>query len=159
MKKTYSLKTLLGTAVLGLSLIAGAAYAAGDVGTKDEATAMVKKAVAHIKANGAEKAYADFSSPTGGFVDRDLYVVVYDTNGKCLAHGSNAKLIGKDLADAQDADGKYYVKERVELAKTKSSFWQEYKFSNPTTKKISPKETYCEHPAGSAEIICVGVYK
>jgi signal transduction histidine kinase len=79
---------------------------AADVGTKDEATAMVKKAVALIKANGAEKAYAEFSNPKGPFVDRDLYVVVYDMTGKCLAHGANAKMIGRDLIDNKDVDGR-----------------------------------------------------
>ena len=68
----------------------GTAFAA-DAGTKDEAVAMVKKAVDFIKANGADKAYAEFSNPKGQFVDRDLYITIYDMNGKCLAHGANAK--------------------------------------------------------------------
>ena len=47
-----------------------------------EATAMVEKAIAHIKKVGREKALADFDNPKGGFTDRDLYVVVYDLKGK-----------------------------------------------------------------------------
>jgi ATP-dependent Clp protease ATP-binding subunit ClpX len=43
---------------------------------------------------------------------------VYDTGGKCLAHGQNEKQVGKDLIDLADADGKEFVKERVELAKS-----------------------------------------
>ena len=121
-------------------LAAGAAFA-GDRGTKPEAIAMVKKAIAYITANGAAKAYADITAKDAAFHDRDLYVVVYDAAGKCLAHGNNAKLAGKDLIDAQDADGVYYVKDRVALLKTKSSFWQDYKFSDPITKKIEPKST------------------
>jgi cytochrome c len=91
------------------------------------------------------------------FVDRDLYITVYDLTGKCVAHGANAKLIGKDLSDSQDVDGKYFVKERVELAKAKQSFWQEYKFTNPVTKKIEPKEMYCERLDDVA--VCGGIYK
>lgn len=130
---------------------------AGDRGTKEEAQAMVKKAGEYIKANGAEKAYAEFSKPDGQFHDRDLYVVVYDLTGKCVAHGSNPKLVGKDMIDMQDSDGKYYIKERVELAKTKTDFWQDYKFSDPISKKISPKQTYCEHVGDTA--VCTGIYK
>jgi len=148
-----------------LSRIAGALCAlllvgpalAGDKAGKPEAEAMVKKAVAFLKANGAEKAYGEFDNKEGQFIDRDLYIVVYDLSGKCLAHGANAKLIGKDLSDSQDIDGKYFVKERAELAKTKQSFWQDYKFANPVTKKIEPKEMYCERVDDVA--VCGGVYK
>lgn len=130
---------------------------AGDHATKPEAIAMVKKAVAYIGANGAAKAYADFTDKASAFHDRDLYVIVYDSTGKCLAHGNNAKLVGKELLDAQDADGVYYVKDRVAQMKTKSSFWQDYKFTDPVTKKIEPKSTYCEKLNDTA--VCVGIYK
>ncbi|NHZ48688.1 cache domain-containing protein [Nitratidesulfovibrio liaohensis] len=113
-------------------------------GSKDEAVAMVKKAVAYLKANGRDKALAEISNTQGMFVDRDLYVVVYDMQGNCLAHGANAKQVGKNLMELRDPDGKYFVKERVELGKTKASFWQDYKFSNPQTKLIEPKSMYME---------------
>jgi signal transduction histidine kinase len=137
-------------------LAAGAAFA-GDRGTKPEAVAMVKKAVAYIAANGAAKAYADITAKDAAFHDRDLYVTIYDSAGKCLAHGGNAKLAGKDLIDTQDADGVYFIKDRVALLKSKTSFWQDYKFSDPLTKKIEPKSTYCEKLNDTA--VCVGIYK
>ncbi len=143
--------------VTGWVLVLGMNTAlAADVGTKDEATAMVKKAVALIKANGAEKAYAEFSNPKGPFVDRDLYVVVYDMTGKCLAHGANAKMIGRDLIDNKDVDGKEFVKERVEMMKKQASGWQEYKFRNPTTNQIEPKAMYIERL--NDVIVGCGVY-
>jgi signal transduction histidine kinase len=125
--------------------------------TKDEAVAMVKKAVALIKQDGADKAYPQFDNKSGPFVDRDLYVVVYGLDGKVLAHGANAKLIGKDMIDAQDVDGKYFVKERTELARKEASFWQDYKFVNPATKKVQPKQMYCERLGETA--VCAGVYR
>ncbi len=142
------------TAVLvGLSASAWGAEQA----TKDEAVAMVKKAVAVVKSDGAEKAYAAFVDKGGKFVDRDLYVVVYGLNGVVLAHGANAKLIGKDLSDAQDVDGKYYVKERVALANKQADFWQDYKFVNPVSKKVEPKQMYCQRLNETA--VCAGIYK
>ncbi len=125
--------------------------------TAPEAEAMVTEAVAFIKSNGATKAYPEFGNHDGGFVDRDLYIIVYGLDGKCLAHGANPKLIGKDLIDVQDVDGKFYVKERVELAKTKTAFWQDYKFTNPVTKKIEPKQTYCQRLDDT--VVCAGIYK
>ena len=143
--------------VTGWVLVLGLNTAlAADVGTKDEATAMVKKAIGFIKTNGADKAYAEISNPKGQFVDRDLYVVVYDMTGKCLAHGANAKMIGRDLIDNKDVDGKEFVKERVEMMKKQASGWQDYKFRNPTTNQIEPKAMYIERL--NDVIVGCGVY-
>lgn len=125
--------------------------------TKDECVALVKKAIEYVKKEGVEKAYAAFDKKGGEFTDRDLYIYVQDMSGRTLAHGANVKLIGKDMHDAQDVDGKYYVRERLALASKQSSFWQDYKFSNPMTKKIEFKEAYCERLAET--LVCSGVYK
>ena len=124
---------------------------------KDDAVAMVKKATAFIKEQGPDKAYPEISNKAGKFIDRDLYVVVYQLDGKVLAHGSNEKFVGKDMIDAQDVDGKLYVKERVELAGKQPSFWQDYKFVNPVSKKVEPKQMYCEKLDNTA--VCAGIYK
>jgi signal transduction histidine kinase len=144
--------------VTGWVLVLGLNTAlAAEVGTKDEATAMAKKAIGFLKTNGADKAYAEISNPKGQFVDRDLYVVVYDMNGKCLAHGANAKMIGRDLIDNKDVDGKEFMKERVEMMKKQASGWQDYKFRNPTTNQIEPKAMYIERV--NDVIVGCGIYK
>jgi hypothetical protein len=73
-----------GLAIAAVAALSFCAFAADPV-TKDEAVAMVKKAVTAIKAEGAEKAYAEITNPTGPFVDRDLYIVVYGLDGMVLA--------------------------------------------------------------------------
>lgn len=143
--------------VLAATLVFVGAAAAADGAGKDDAVAMVKKAVTFIKQQGPEKAYPAFTGKDAQFIDRDLYVVVYQLDGTVLAHGSNAKFVGKDLSDAQDVDGKLYVKERVELAAKQPSFWQDYKFVNPVTKKVEPKQMYCEKIENTA--VCAGIYK
>ncbi len=52
---------------------------------------------------------------------------------------------------------KEFVKERMALAKTKGTFWQDYKFTDPTTKKIAPKSMYCERLDDA--VVCGGIYK
>src|SRR5258708_24547083 len=89
---------------LSLGRPAAAQKADGKKGTAPEPTAMVDKAVAHIKKAGREKAFADFSNKSGPFVDRDLYVVLYDMKGKVLPHGANHKMIGKHAMDLRDND-------------------------------------------------------
>ena len=120
----------------------GTVHAADKPGTRKEAQQMVKTAIDYIKANGREKGFAAITNKK--FSDRDLYVVVYDFNGKCLAHGFNPAMVGQDLIGMKDSDGTPFVKERVEMAKKKSSFWLDYKYTNPTTRKIEPKSMYCE---------------
>ncbi|WP_322516208.1 cache domain-containing protein [Rhodopseudomonas palustris] len=148
-------KKLLLAVAAAATAIAIVPAAAG--ASKDEAITMVKKAVAAIKTDGADKTYPLISDKAGPFVKDDLYVVVYQLDGKVLAHGANAKFIGKDMIEAQDVDGKLYVKERVELAGKQPSFWQDYKFVNPVSKKVEPKEMYCERVDNTA--VCAGVYK
>jgi len=139
-----------------LACFSGSVFAA-EFGTKTEAEALVKKAVAFIKEHGKDKAFAEFSNPKGKFIDKDLYIFVYDMNGKCLAHGANQKMIGKDLAEMKDPDGKFYVKERIEIAKTKGKGWQDYKFTNPVSKKIEHKTAYIEKTDNF--IVGSGIYK
>lgn len=150
------MKQLKVVAALALLAAVGTPAWAGEFATKDDATAMVAKAVAFVQAQGPEKAYAEFTNKSAAFVDRDLYVVVYGMDGKVLAHGANAKLVGKDMMDATDVDGKPYVKERLALAAKKADFWQDYKFVNPVTKKIEPKQMFC-HPLPDTAV-CAGIY-
>lgn len=133
------------------------AFAKADFASKDEAVALVKKGVAYIKGNGREKGYAEISNKKGQFVDRDLYLVVYGLDGTVFAHGANQKQIGHNLIELKDIDGKLFVKERVELAQKQPSFWQEYKFTDPLTRKIEPKEMYCERL--DDVVVCGGVYR
>ena len=137
----------------------GFAQDKGKQGTAAEATAMVEKAIAHIKKAGRDKAFADFNNKSGPFTDRDLYVVVYDMKGKVLAHGANEKMIGKDLIDLRDSDGKYFVKERVDMMSKgpTAKGWQDYKFMNPVSKAIEPKSMYLRRYEDL--IVGCGIYK
>jgi cytochrome c len=155
MKRTTSILRLAGYALLASMPILNAH--AQTKATPEEATAMVRKGVAFVKANGAEKGQAEISNKAGQFIDRDLYLVIYGLDGTVRAHGANDKMIGKNLIDLKDIDGKEFVRERVELAKSKGKFWQDYKFTNPTTKKIEPKSMYCEKLDDA--VLCGGIYK
>lgn len=140
-----------------LSLISAVCAADDQYGTSAQAEAMVHKAVEHIKKDGGDIAYADFTAKKPDWINHDIYVVVYDFTGTVLAHGQNEKQVGKNLLEFKDADGKEFVKERIELAKSKGKFWQDYKFTDPLTKKILPKSAYCERLNDTA--VCAGIYK
>jgi signal transduction histidine kinase len=86
---------------------------------------------------------ADFSKSPGPFVDRDLYVVVDAMDGLVLAH-INPKILGRNMIDLRDADGRYQIRERLDAARGGVSGWQDFKFFNPVTRKVEPKRTYWE---------------
>ena len=152
MKRTYL------AVLVVVFLLATACWSfAATKGTAAEAKAMVKKAVTYLKENGKEKTFAAVTDKNAMFVDRDLYVTIYDFNGVCVAHAFNSKMVGKNLLDMRDSDGKLFVQERVDMAKKKPSFWVDYKYTNPVTKKIEPKSMY--HEVAGDLIVGVGIYK
>jgi cytochrome c len=153
------MNTLLKSLALGLcAFTIGAAASASDKGSADEAVAMVKKAVAYMKDNGREKAYAAFGDTANAqFHDRDLYIFVYDMSGNNLAHGNNPKMVGKNLIDMKDHDGKYIIKGFVDMAGGKGKGWVDYKWPNPVTKAIEQKSSYVEKVDNL--IVGAGIYK
>lgn len=144
-------------ALMALTLSQGAQ--AEERATAAEATALVKKAVAYIKANGKDKAFAEFSNPKGQFVDRSLYIFVYDLKGTSMAigNGNAGKMVGKNLLDMRDAEGTYLIQGLIEVAKTKGSGWFDYKWPNPVSKAIEGKSSYVEKIDDL--VVGCGIYK
>ncbi len=141
-----------------LSLVATLATNAAlaeDRGTPDEAKALVEKAAIHIKEVGAEKAFADFNDPKGGYQDRDLFVFVYAADGKIVCVPGIPALLGKDANALKDVDGKEFGK-MIIAAAAAGGGWSEYHMTNPTTKKVEPKKTYATK-AGDY-VLGVGAY-
>ena len=136
-----------------ITIMAGAALAQAKPA---DAEAWVKKAADFYKAQGKDKALAEFNNPKGQFVKDDLYIYVLDLSGKMLAH-PKAELVGKDFMTVKDADGKLFAVDMVKTAKEKGSGWVDYKWENPKTKKIDPKTAYFEK-VGDV-IIAAGAYK
>jgi len=148
----------------GFAFVAFAGFVAGSAvaaerGSAEEASALVKKAVAYIKANGKEKAFAAINDPKGQFADRDLYIFVYDMKGTNLAigNGNAAKMNGKNMLDMRDADGKYIIKGFIDLLSTKGSGWFDYKWPNPVSKNVEAKSSYVEKVDDL--IVGSGIYK
>jgi cytochrome c len=121
-------------------LVAGSAFAA-ERGTPNEAKVLVEKAAAHLKAVGAEKAFADFNNPAAGYQDRDLFVFVYSVDGKILCVPGIPTLVGRDAKALKDVDGKEFGK-LIIAAAVGGGGWAEYRMANPATKKTEPKKTF-----------------
>jgi cytochrome c len=123
----------------------------------DEARAMVENSIAYLKVNGKDKTLAEISNQKGKFVNGDVYVVVLDMTATMLAHPYNPKLIGKNLLEVPDTDGKLFRKDIVDMAKTKGFGWVDFKYKNPSTNKVESKTTFVKK-ADDMIFIC-GTYK
>jgi len=132
--------------VLAFVLCAAAAFPALAVerGTREEAVALVKKAVALYRTAGPEKALAAFNIPGGEFQPKDLFTVVIGLDGVMRQHARVAGFNGKDVTRLRDADGKYFVQEQLKVARGAGSGWVEFVFSNPTEQTIENKIMYLE---------------
>ncbi len=145
------------TAVALAGMLAGHTAVAGDeAGTPEQAEAMVKQAIAFLNQEGLEKTLKEAARSDGPFVSGAIYVTVNSMDGRIVAHPINTRLAGRNMIHLRDVDGRYFYKERIELAQRQTSFWQDYKFVNPLTRKIEPKRTYCERV--QELIFCAGIY-
>lgn len=153
MKKVLALvMAILFVASVGVAM-------AEEKGTAAEAQALVKKAVAYMKEVGKEKALAEFNNKNGKFISKDLYVWATGMDGTNLSHPYTPALIGKNMFNLKDADGKLFVQERINILKTKSSGTIEYRWTNQNTKKIEQKVAYFEAVPGMNLFLNCAFYK
>lgn len=150
----------VGAFIAAFLLLSPLAGNAAERGSAAEAKALVEKAVAKVKTDGPKAAFAAFESKDGGFVDRDLYIFVFDFEGKILSHGASKNLIGQNFVTQQikDADGKVFAAEFIEVAKTKGEGWVDYKWANPVTQAVEPKSSFVKKVDDTMLLGC-GFYK
>ncbi len=146
-RSLLTLAVLAGTCKLGLAAEP----------TKQDAIDLVTKAGAYLKANGKAKLVEALNKTNGDFHKGELYVMAYDLTGTMVAHPVNAKLIGRNMVDVPDPDGKFFRKDIVETAKGKGTGWVDYKYKNPTNNKVEAKTTYVQ--AAGDLILAAGIYK
>lgn len=132
---------------------------AQDRGTRDEAKTMVEAAIAHVKKVGAEKAFDDFTKDKANWSKKDLYVFAFDTDANWKAHGANEKLVGKNLMNLKDQNGKEFIKEFIQVVTGKGEGWVDYDWASPVTKKVEDKSTLVKRIPGSNLAVAVGVYR
>lgn len=124
-----------------LTLSCAAAFASEP--TEKDAIAMAERGAAMVKAKGKAEVMKRITAKDPEFVQGSLYIDMRDVKtGIVLAHPYNPSIVGKDLTDVPDANGKKYRREIIELAAAKGKGWVDYQYKNPTSGKIEPKTTY-----------------
>jgi signal transduction histidine kinase len=124
---------------------------------RQDAIDFVNKAVDFAKKFGNDSLLGAINQANSEYIQDDLYVFAYDTNGNIVAHPVNKKIVGKNLLDIPDTDGKFFRREIVEKGKKQDTAWIDYKYKNPVNGYIENKTTYI-HRVGGIIIGC-GIYK
>ena len=123
---------------------------------RDQAVALVKRGVEHVRAVGAEQALQDFHNPKGGFVEGEGYIYAFNRGGVLLASPFRPDLLGVDQSEHVDHDGKKYVREILRIAQTMGKGWCDYRSTNPVTHRPDAKSAYIER--ADDLIIGCGIY-
>lgn len=96
--------------------------------TRNTAKELVRKGYAYMKKQGKTVAANEFTDKMNeNFRYGDLYLVVHDIQGVCVAHGGNPEVVGQNQYNEQDEDGRYYVRAMLETAQKNGSGWETFK--------------------------------
>jgi cytochrome c len=143
--------------VLNLLLVCLFTFSIAFSATKEEVKEFVNKAVAYCKKVGKDKCLKDFTY-SSKWKKGELYIFAVDMNGVTIAHGGNPKLVGKNAFNLKDKNGKYFIREMINIAKKKGEGWVLYYWFDRVTKKVRPKISFVKKVDDTFFVGC-GIYK
>jgi len=137
-----------------LALFAATSVPAAQIGTREEAKAMLERAVVAVKEDEV-KAIDMFNKGEGGFRDRDLYVFCANASGGVLtAHPTNR---GKPLQDIEGKHGAPFGQEIMQDATEGTIKETTYWWPRPDSDKPLEKTSF--YTKVGDQICGVGYYK
>ncbi len=125
---------------------------------KKECIAKCEAAAKMINEQGVDSAVAEISKKEGQFVSTVTYVFLQKMDGTMIAHPMKASLVGKNLIDLKDSEGKEFFKDMIKIAKENGSGWVDYMWPSPGEEKPSPKTSYVLK-VNDEVFVGAGVYK
>jgi signal transduction histidine kinase len=141
-------------AMIGMAVMVCCAVQAAP--NEKDAVALAEKGAQFMRTHGRAEMVARINSKDPEFNQGALYLAMRDMSGITVAHPTTA-LIGKNLLDVPDADGKLFRQEMVALARGPGHGWVDYKFRNPETGRVEAKRTYVLRVGDVA--LEAGIYK
>lgn len=127
--------------------------------TKQDAMAMVQKALQHIETVGFAQALEDFKQPGSPFRYNELYVFVYDFQGNHLVNSAGLQPPSPNVIDYRSPDGKLVIQEMIAMTKASGGGAFEYDMINPQTGDTQSKISYFKKIPGFDGFIGCGYYK
>jgi methyl-accepting chemotaxis protein len=86
------------------------------------------------------------------------YFFITDLQGKILMHGATAALVGKDMSDTKDTNGKRFMAEMIDVVRQKNAGFVDYSWAKPGSEKPQPKLSYAAGFAPWGWVVSTGVY-
>ncbi|MDE2418754.1 MAG: HAMP domain-containing protein [Burkholderiales bacterium] len=126
-------------------------------GTADEALVLTTRAHALVQEIGFDAAADVLHDPQGGFVDRDLYVFVFDRQGIYRIMGADRKRVGTSLFDAPGVDAQQLLDDAWHRCE-QGGGWVEYNIINLVTGTVKGKSSYVL-PLSDDLLIGCGAYR
>jgi len=122
-----------------------------------EAMHWVQKAISSYESLGAEKTLRLIGDRKGPFIDGESYIFALDIEGKVLAHPYSKELVGRNLMDLMDSDGKSFIEKLLIKSKDGGFGFIEYTWSVPNSEGELRKTLFYERVDGM--VLCSGFYK
>jgi len=105
---------------------------------------------------GKEAAFARFNSKADKFIFLHSYIFIKTIEGIEVLNPFSPQIVGKNIIDLQDVNGKYFVKEELEILKNQDSCWMDYMWPKPGAEEASPKITFVKKVEVERETLVIG---
>ena len=126
-------------------------------GTADEAMVLTERAYDLVQNMGYEQASEAFYDKSAGFIDRDLYVFVFDRQGVYRVMGADRNRVGTSLFDAPGVDAQQLLDDAWHRC-DQGGGWVEYNIINLATGTVKGKSSYVL-PLNDDLLIGCGAYR
>jgi len=99
----------------------------------------------------------DFHDLKAGFIDRDMYIFIFDRAGFYVVHGSMPEKDGSDLRAIAGLDAQKLVDDAWDVCDREQGGWVNYTITNPVTHDVQAKTSYVV-PLDNDRLLGCGCY-
>jgi len=126
-------------------------------GTADQARQLVLDAMAHLRQVGYAQAVRDFHDRGQRFIDRDLYIFIFDRAGFYQVHGALPEKDNTDLRLIPGLDADKLVADAWAVCDKEQGGWVNYVITNPVSRETQAKASYVV-PLDDQHLLGCGCY-
>jgi len=127
-----------------------------DTNERLEVRRWVQKAIAFYENSSKEETLSRIADPKGPFIDGERYIFALDLEGKLLAHPFSRRLVGRNLMDLRDSEGRNFIRKLLTKAKNRGYGFIGYMWQAPNSQDELYKTIFFERVDGM--VLCSGFY-